>query len=283
MSKQILFRSHGIGALSVDGRGSVITENQIATLKDYEGRLRAGGKITEKQKEEMFRLREKRDAPFELSDTAKQYVDDTWLWTEKGFQKRIKSPYLEKGIFGEELGFNLVSEIDGRFYEKNTERIIKGNRSGECDNVFTHNGKRIVQDIKCSWDAKTFINSDMNFLYEFQGRDYMDMYDADEFWLRYCLVDCPPHLVNREKENEWRKYYDNSMSDVEAQQLEEMMKPIFAQIESNLIYSTNENYKMEERVKTIVITRDDKLFDDRILSRIQYALDYYKTIKLNRL
>lgn len=281
MSKQILFRSHGIGALSVDGRGSVITDLQLEKLKDFEGRLRMGGKLTDNQKAEMFRLREKRDAPFELSDTAKQYVDDTWLEREKGFVKRIKSPYLEKGIFGEEIGLNLLSELDGRFYEKNTERVSKGNITGECDNKFTFNGKKIVQDVKCCWDAKTFKNSELNFLYEFQGRSYLDLYEADEFWLRYCLVDCPPHLVNREKEIEWRKFYDNSMSDVEAQQLEEMMQPIYDQIDRNLIYTNNPAYKLEERVKTIVITRDDVIFEERILSRIPYALDYYKTIRLN--
>jgi hypothetical protein len=187
---------------------------------------------------------------------------------------------LDKGIFGEDLGFSLLTELDGRFYQKNTERIYKDNRTGECDNSFILEGKKIIQDVKCSWDAKTFKNADIDPDYIWQGRDYMDLYEADEFWLRYCLIDCPPHILAREKEREWYKYYSNTMTDAESQVLEERMKPLFDQIERNLVYSSNESYSKEERVKTFKFTRDD-LIHKQYLERIPHCLDYYKTIKLN--
>jgi hypothetical protein len=280
MQTNILFRASGVGALMVDGRGAVITENQLQTIKDFETRLREGGKLTDKQKDELKRLKEKRDAPFELSDTAKQFIDDTWLWNEKGFFKKIKSPYIDKGIFGEEVGIDLLTELDGNFYAKNTERKTKGNLTGHCDINTKIDSKKIIQDVKCCWDAKTFKNAEWTKLYEWQGRTYLDLYDADEFWLRYVLIDCPPHLVQREKERLWRQYYDESMSMEEAQRLEEMMKPMFEQIERNLVYSSNSNYTLEERVKTYKITRDDVVFK-QLLDRIPDALKYYNSIKLN--
>lgn len=280
MSKDIYFRSSASGKIMTNGQGTVVTEKQLEMIKDYETRLREGGKLTEIQKGTLKDLKAKRDAPFQLSDTAKQAVEDVWLWHEKGFYKDIKSPYLEKGIFGEELALSLLTEIDGRFYEKNTQRIYKDNRTGEWDNKFTLNGKKIIQDTKACWDTKTFKNSDMDAGYIWQGRDYMDLGEADEFWLRYVLIDCPPHIVAREKERKWREFYDNTMSDAEAQLLEEKVEPLLQQIERNLVYSTNELYTKEERVKTFRITRDD-LIHKQYLDRIPHCLDYYKTIKLN--
>jgi hypothetical protein len=280
MSKDIYFRSSASGKIMTNGQGTVVTEKQMETIKDYETRLREGGKLTDKQKSDLKDYKAKRDAPFELSPTAKQAVEDVWLFREKGFYKQIDSKYLNKGLFGEDVGMSLLTEIDGRYYSKNTERVFKNNRTGEWDNKFTLNGKKIIQDVKCCWDSKTFKNSDMDSGYIWQGRDYMDLGEADEFWLRYCLVDCPPHLVAREKEYEWRKYHSNEMSDEERQSLEERMKPIFDQIDRNLVYSTNEAYTVEERVKTFRITRDD-LIHKQYLDRIPHCLDYYKTIKLN--
>jgi hypothetical protein len=280
MESEIYFRSSASGDIMTNGQGTVVTENQLATIKDYETRLREGGKLTANQKDDLQKYKAKRDTPFQLSDTAKQAVDDVWLWHEKQFRKEIKSPYLDKGIFGEEIGLSLATEVDGRFYEKNTKRVYRDNRTGEWDNKFTLNGKKIIQDIKCCWDTKTFKNSGWKKDYDWQGRDYMDLGDADEFWLRYCLVDCPPHLLAREKERKWREYYDNTMSDEEVQMLSEKVEPLLAQIERNLVYSNNPSYTIEERVKTFKITRDD-LIHKQYTDRIPYCLDYYKTIKLN--
>jgi len=280
MENEIYFRASGNGALMVDGRGAVITEKQLETIKDFETRLREGGKLTQNQRNELKRLKEKRDAPLELSDTAKQFVDDTWLFNEKGFYKKIKSPYIDKGLFGEEVGIDLLSEVDGNFYRKHDERKTKGNITGHCDILTNIGGKKIIMDLKCCWDPKTFKNSDFSKLYEWQGRSYMHLYDADEFWLRYVLIDCPEHLVNKQKEILWRQYYDDSMSIEEAQKLEEMMKPMFDQIDLNLVYSKNPNYSKEERIKTFKIKRDDEVFQ-KLLDRIPDALEYYKTIKLN--
>ncbi len=277
---QIYLRSSSSGKIMTDGRGSGITEKQLETINKHQAVLRSGVSITEKQKTELKRLVEKREAPFELSDTAKSAIEKMWLLNEKGFYKDIKSKFLQKGTFGEEDGLNLLSEIDGRFYKKNTERIHKGNRTGECDNFFTLEGKKIIQDVKCCWDAETFMNSDFTKDYEWQGRDYMDLYDADEFWLRYCLVDCPEHLVVKEKEYKWRQFYSDSMSDEEQDNLEEKMKPIFDQIERNLVYSKNPLYSKQERVKTFKIKRDDNIFQ-KYLDRIPHALKYYNTITLN--
>lgn len=292
-TKQILFRSHRAGDIMTDAKGTSITEKQLITWNEYAKIVRSGGTLAPGKQKTFKELTIKKNAPFQLSDTAKSSVRAVWLGTEKGFRKDIKSKYLDKGIFGEESGISLLSEVDKRFYSKNVERVTKGNRSGECDieieldpkfsmNPELYKGRKvkIIQDVKCCWDSETFMNADFSKGYEWQGRDYLDLYDADEFWLRYCLIDTPEHLILKEKEWKWREFYADSMTDEEQHDLEEKLKPIYDQIDLNNKFSTNPLYTAKERVKTFKITRDDAIFQ-KYLDRIPFCLDFYKTIKLN--
>jgi hypothetical protein len=80
---------------------------------------------------------------------------------------------------------------------KNTERIYKDNRTGECDNSFILEGKDHSrqmfvgrQDIqKCGhWSG----------LYLARSGLYGSM-KRTNFGLRYCLIDCPPHILARKR------------------------------------------------------------------------------------
>lgn len=295
MEKQesILLRSHRAGDIMTNSRGSGITEKQLATWNEYAEIIRGGGTLPAGKLKTFKEYTIKKNKSFELSDTAKSAVRDVWLLNEKGFRKDIKSKYLDKGIFGEESGISLLSEVDGRFYKKNVERVTKGNRSGECDikgeldpkfsmNPELYKGRKvkIIQDVKCCWDAETFMNADFSSLYEWQGRDYMDLYDADEFWLRYCLVDCPEHLVIKQQEYKWREFFSDTMDDAQQHELQVKIQPLLDQIERNLVYTKSGLYTPEERVKTFKIQRDDEIFQ-KYLDRIPSCIDYYNTIKLN--
>lgn len=275
MSKEILFRASGIGALMVEGRGSVITENQLATLNDFEERIRGNGKpLTEKQTELYMELKAKRDAPPQLSDTAKRWIESMWLQNQKGFYEELNNKEVLKGLYAEDDSLGLISDIEGEFYIKNTERITKGNITGECDINFVKNSRRIIKDAKSSWSPKTFMGGELNTIYEWQGRAYMHLYDADEFHLHYCLIDTPPHLFENEV---WKLKNRYNVIDTD----DEAVKPLFDQLRRNLIFSDNPAYTKEERVKTFKITRDlekEKL----LLSKIPMAIEYYNSIKLNQ-
>jgi hypothetical protein len=91
-------------------------------------------------------------------------------------------------------------------YSKNDERRYNDDHSGECDVFKDLVTKKVVHDVKCSWNAETFMSATPDVNYEWQGRIYMELWYADEFHLRYCLVDCPPHLLKR-KDNAKYKYY----------------------------------------------------------------------------
>ena len=273
---ELLIRASGIGALLTESRGASITENQIATLNDFEQRIREGAKpLTEPQRKTYLELKAKRDAPPQLSDTAKSFLESTWLMNKKGFFEELNNKEVLKGLYNEDDGLGLVSFVEDDFYVKNTERITKENITGECDINVVLNGVRVIKDIKSSWNPKTFMNGELTSIYEWQGRAYMYLYDADEFHLHYTLTDCPPHLYESEI---WKLKNRYGIIDTE----DESTKPLFEQLKRNLIFSDNPSYTKEERVKTFKIKRDlekEKL----MLSKIPLALEYYNSIKLNQI
>jgi hypothetical protein len=272
---EVFFRASGIGNLMVEGRGVVLTDNQLQALNDFEERIRGNGKpLTEKQRETYLDLKARKNAPPQLSDTAKRFIESMWLMNQKGFYEDLQNKQVSKGLLNEDDGLGLVSDVEGEFYIKNKVRITKGNITGECDVDFVKNGVRIIKDIKSSWSPKTFMAGDLNTIYEWQGRAYMHLYDADEFHLHYTLTDCPQHLYEQEV---WKLRNRYNIIDPD----EESVKPLFEQLRRNLIFSDNPAYTAEERVKTFKIYRD-KEKEQKLLDKIAPALEYYHSIKLNQ-
>lgn len=273
--EKILFRASGFAALMTEGKGQSLTENQAKLLEDFEKRKNGEGKpLTEKQNEEYERLLKIKNAPPQLSETAKRFVEEMWLLNKKGFYEGLDNRYIGKGLHNEEDGIELVSDVEGNFYIKNTERITKGHLTGEADIVTEIDGKRIIKDIKSSWNPKTFMNGDLSNLYEYQGRCYMYLYNAEEFHLHYTLTDCPPHLYENEI---WKLKNRYGIIDIE----DEDVKPIFDQLRRNLIFSDNPAYTKEERVKTFVIKRDREI-ELKMLEKLPMAISYYHSITLNQ-
>lgn len=288
MTEEILWRASGSGALMTNKSGSVITETQLKKIDELlseklNGVNAAGNKVKfegTKKPEELADLIAKRDALPELSDTAKAFVRKVWLQIKKGVYLDIKSKYLDKGLYAEEDAITLLTEVEGVFYVKNEERRTNSDHTGECDIYKEFPDKKIVIDTKCSWSPETFMNATDDTGYEWQGRIYMELWDADEFHLKYCLVDAPPHLVQKEKDNAKWKYYSGDMNPEELDFFEKAMEPIYDQIDRNMVYSNNPLFTKEERVKTFVFFRDREKMK-LMAERVKMAREYYQTITLN--
>ncbi len=286
--EEVLFRASGSGALMTKKQGAGITESQLSRISELESERDFGVNVNgnkvkwlgTKKPEELSELISKRDAPPQLSDTAKAFVRKIWLKNEKKVLKDIKSKFLDKGTFNEEEAISLISEVDGVFYTKNEERRYNEDHEGECDIFKDFGHKKVVHDTKCSWDCDTFMAAKPTNDNEWQGRIYMELWDADEFHLRYCLVDCPPHLVTQEKYYAWEKYFSDSMNEEEQANLELMLQPIYDQINLNLVYSKDDRFTKEERVKTFIFYRDKEKMAE-MKESVKLAREYYKTLTLN--
>lgn len=285
---KILFRASEAGALMTKTRGSLFTEKDQEKIDELEWEKKHGvnkngnkvkfeGTLKPKQLAELY---EKKNAPIELSDTAKSMIKRAWLKNEKGISKSLKNKYVEKGMMAEEDSITLLSEVENQIFIKNEERKENDFFTGECDIVKQQENRKLIIDIKSSWDAETFMNASPSLIYEIQGQVYMELFDADEFELCFCLVDTPQHLIESEKYNIKKKYYSVDMTDAELDLLEKHLEPLYEQIERNMIFSTNPKITKEERVKKFHFYRDKKLYSE-LVEMAKLGQEYYKTLSLN--
>lgn len=268
------FRASGLGNLAIIPRGEGITENQLKSLNELLKKKVEKG-LTEIQGRTLDELIKKRDTPPGLSEAAKRWVEEMWLFDKKGYRHEFDSKYTSKGLQAEEDSISLISDVYGRPLFKNPERVTvrvgNANISGEADIV---EGQDQVHDTKTSWSPVTFMKGEMTDLYEWQLRAYIWLYGATKANLHYCLVDCPPDVYQQEYS---RFCFRNGILDDTMEEYEDDI----AQFERNLIYTTNPAYSKEERVKTFTIYHDQDKWE-WMLGRIEMAAKYYESITLNQ-
>src|SRR5690606_3542517 len=174
-----------------------------------------------------------------------------------------------KGKQAQEASISLLSEVYGKAYFENKDRVTKGNITGRLDIIDRPN--KTIRDVKTSWNPKTFMGGELTSLYEWQGRAYMHLYDCETFHLDYCLVDCPQDVYDQEYS---RFCFRNGIVDDTMDEYQDMI----AQFDRNLIYTTNPAYSKEERVKTFTIYHDQSKIN-WLLERVELAKEYYSQIK----
>lgn len=263
----VLFRASGAGALMTDGKGSVLTEKQAGMLKALLAKHREC-KITEKQTETMHSLIEKRDKPFELSATAKSFIKDIWLEEKWGYRIDVVTSELLKGLVCEQDGIELLSEVvpSSDFRVKNTERRSDKYFTGEPDVILP--GEDTIEDIKCSWTIKTFMNADCNKLYYAQGQVYMHLFQRKKFRLHYCLVPTPKELIEAEERRLLWKY------------LGEEESPDFVESSERLWQSHKVlHIPKQKRVKTFAFGYNEE-FMSELIKRAEIGRDYYNSLEL---
>ena len=132
-----------------------------------------------------------------LSVGAKTHIRELAKQAIFGVEFEFSSRETEKGLLVEDESIELVGRVYGLSLTKNTERRTRDGLTGEPDVVATMFGR----DIKSAWSVKTFnaFQDDVeDKLYEWQMRAYMALWDVPEWWVDYCLVDTPEHLVGYE-------------------------------------------------------------------------------------
>ncbi|MFN3375502.1 MAG: hypothetical protein ACK40S_02975 [Burkholderiaceae bacterium] len=143
----------------------------------------------------MTEPRTKAEGP--LSVGAKTHVRELALQALFGVEFEFSSRETEKGLLVEDESIALVNRVYGLSLTKNTERRTRDGLTGEPDLV----GDGFGRDIKSAWSVKTyraFAVDCEDKTYEWQARGYMALWDIDRWFIDYCLVDTPDHLVGYE-------------------------------------------------------------------------------------
>lgn len=134
-----------------------------------------------------------------LSAGAKTYCEQIAGEFVYDYQRIVTGKYMEKGLIVEDRSIELYNSVFFTDHVKNTERKSNEWVTGECD-IFDG---RVIKDIKSAWSLDTFPKTAKQVhdpIYEWQGRTYMWLWDAEEFELAYCLVDTPDDLIGYEDE-----------------------------------------------------------------------------------
>lgn len=201
-----------------------------------------------------------------LSETAKAFVTDVWLLREFGFAESIKNQYMDKGNECEQDSMDLVTKVlEGGFRSRFNTKLQNDYVIGTPDIVL----EDCVEDIKTSWNLKTFFNAELSKMYYCQAQCYMWLTGKEKYRLIYALVPTPQHMVLNECEKlAWKygKNYDNEDYIAECQQIQ----------------------KNNDLIKDLPIEKRVKVFDfdfkpeyiETLKVKIEKAREYYNTLKL---
>jgi hypothetical protein len=151
-----------------------------------------------------------------LSETCKSHLIQNYVLSKYGRVREITTKQMVKGTITEEDAIELFSVLEGRKYNKNTERIknpyicgtpdlFSGEKLTNCDEII---------DIKSCWDIFTFLkNVDelesaddprcASYYWQIQG--YLALTNAKIGTLAFSLVNTPDSIVEGEKYNLLRR------------------------------------------------------------------------------
>ena len=265
---EVLIRCSCIGKIMAEGKGTVLTEKQAETLLE----LQSKEVRTPKQEETLQQLIAKRDAPPSLGDGCTSYLKEVYVYEKYGKEPiggSERSKYTLKGKMVEEESIMMLSRIDTKIYEKNTQRFRNTHLQGEPDIIVTEGDSMIkIIDIKSSYDFTTLlanIGNSLNPLYKYQVQGYMALTGASEAEVCYCLVNMPQEMINSEKKRLF--YATNSATEENPEYMRQVSK-----LENN---STFDEIPIKERLLRFPVQRDEELIA-KIYKRVEACREWLK-------
>lgn len=235
-------------------------ENNKARLSELEAKI-SKGSLTDNQKDELEKLEEEKDRPFELPQGAKTYVEQ-WVKDNVIYKRSTQfgNKYTKKGNDVEDESIELISKyFDLGFIRKNKIRKFAEFIEGECD----------VELLKCIIDAKNSYTHDTfpifeyelpNYDYWCQMQGYMDLYGKDFALVCYLLTNATEELILKECAN--RKWLLG---------LDEVNEELYNEVKRIMTY---DDVNIKCRVKAFRINKDEgyiQAVKDRVVMCREYA------------
>lgn len=148
------------------------------------------------------RLKSDKDAG-NLSESAKSYVFEQFLFDKYGIRKEVHDQKLIKGKMCEEQAISLVQSMRGNksLLLKNDKRLSNDYLTGEYD--LLDKVEQEVIDTKVAWDIETFHNNDGVLTktgklthYGWQLIGYSWLAGVNKATLAVCWIDTPEFMIN---------------------------------------------------------------------------------------
>ena len=119
-----------------------------------------------------------------LSETTKTLAHDIFLRNEFGYKENVYTDEMLKGLYCEQDSMELVQSVLGGEFRKRSGNQLKNKFiQGTPDIVL--DSEDVVEDIKTSWDLRTFFNAELSKPYLAQGQGYMWLTGKKKYRLIY--------------------------------------------------------------------------------------------------
>lgn len=203
----------------------------------------------------------------ELSETAKTFVEEMWLRDTYGFNEPVMTDEMMKGLICEQDAVALAQKVlGGEFRIKNTEHFRNEYICGTPDIILKQSD--YVEDMKTSWNLKTFFNAELEKAYYWQAIGYMALTGKRKYRLIYCLVNTPGEIVSELIKRVWFKFGCDDTNETYNQMAD--------QIERNHKF---DDIPTEKRIKVFEFdfSQDDY---DKLICHIEKARIYYNSLSL---
>lgn len=244
-----------------------------------------------------------------LSATCKSHLKDWYNYNKYGRRNQIETAYTKKGIYMEDDSITLLAQVYKNLGIpfKNEERKTDEYKTGECDLYFEE--LSMVRDIKTSWDIHTFPggpfgDDKLSKAYFDQMQGYLDLWDAENGFVDYCLIDTPVSLIDSKLYKLNYKFeflsldYDQNTGQKYVTNFE--IIPMIVEVVKNAIYTADGLQKyiddsrifikeewftdfkeipQNERIKTYEVKRDRE-YCETIHDRVRQIRNYLKSKNL---
>lgn len=211
---EILFRPSGLGQIMTNAQGKsskLKYQEKVDLLAKIEAEIAACSETAKVKKAKAIERAEKIEAEIAvlelvkddvlLSKTCRKYLKTMMIEIRYKRTKRLENKYVKKGLAVEDVAIEMLSELKGEFFEKNTVRKKNKFFDGECDiRVKNSSGKiKKITDVKCSYDIDSFEDNrdeEMKSENNDQLQGYCDLWDSEIGEIANILVNNDLGLIN---------------------------------------------------------------------------------------
>lgn len=209
-----------------------------------------------------------RDKKEKVSQTSKTFVRQMWLENTFGYREDVMTDEMMKGLLCEQDSLGLVKLVlGGEFRAKNTKKFKNDYIMGTPDIILRK--EDVVEDVKTSYNLRTFTEAELIKNYYWQGQGYMWLTGKTKYRLMYCLVPTPFEIIEEQK----KRWYFNFNCDEQNQ---------------HYIDACNQIDRNNDVIKTIPERNRIKLFEfdfmeediELLKTKIHAAREYYDGLSL---
>ena len=252
-----------------------LTAKQKETLEKYEDQINSGKPLTANQRDEHFRLFQKKLAKPCLDDTAKK-------WVQELFREEVRRTYnsgfkgnktTEKGNMCEQAAIDRVARVMGFGATIKSSAEFKDNIGPGHPDIYKPKFK-IGADVKCSWTDNTFPLFDYklkNYGYEIQGKRYCHLSGLTEWWIVYSLENTPEHIVIQEAQRLWKESGESGYLLANGEFASPAAEAFYEQTKSLHSFDHLADWERVKPFKVVLTDEDVTLFEKRAEMAREYA------------